>query len=156
MSQLFDDPAGGTGAATCGTSYDVCCTISTPSGIGNFNCYDGDPQGDSLENVALGDGSKYFGYGTTVEGYNFMCIDDGSEVSNWINPNTTTVGSSAMAPLCSQDGIKVPSPSPSSQPSSDPSSDPSSQPSSSPSSEPTVTPSAGPSSSPSSQPQPSF
>lgn len=110
MSKLYEDASNTPGSATCGTSYDVCCTISAftsdgVSGNGTFNCFDGDPQGSSTENTALGDGSKYYGHGTTVSGYNFMCIEDGSQVSNWINPNTTTVGGDAMAPLCSQGGI---------------------------------------------------
>ena len=89
----------GVGIASCGTSYDVCCTID---GKGPFNCYDGDPQ--STETTTLGNSSQYYGYGTTVPGYNFMCIEDGSQVTNYINPNTVTVGGDAMAPLCFQGG----------------------------------------------------
>lgn len=107
MGQLFD--ASGAGAATCRTSYDVCCTISEfsssdVSGNGTFNCFDGDPDGSSTEDPSLGDGSKYYGFGTTVSGYKFMCIEDGSQVDNWENPDSATSGKDAMAPLCSQGG----------------------------------------------------
>ena len=113
MSQVyanFGNSGNTPGGATCGTLYDVCCTISTDSNgdpytYGTFNCYDGDPDGNQSENPSLGDGSQYYGYGTKVPGYNFMCIDDGAQVSNWQDPNSTTVGDQAMAPLCSQGGI---------------------------------------------------
>ena len=105
------------GDASCGTTYNICCSHQKnsnqfpPSDSSRFNCFDGDLNGDSSDGGSTGDGKKYYGHrsdGVAATGHAYMCIEDdpndSSTSSNWVDPTSTIdgviVGASGGAPLC--------------------------------------------------------
>lgn len=82
------------GSAGCSGSgtQDICCA--------DFNCLDGDPfypvsDGGNI----VGNGTVYYGNGTSVADQDYMCIRDQDSVSNnWDDPNV--FGAGGGAPIC--------------------------------------------------------
>ena len=82
------------GSAGCGGtgSQNICCA--------DFNCLDGDPSSPVPDGGNIvGNGTAYYGNGTSVADQDYMCIRDSDSVSNnWDNP--AVFGADGGAPIC--------------------------------------------------------